>query len=338
VRVAIVGAGRMGRRHIEVVRGLGLEVVGVADPNEAARATAATEYGLGSGQVWADGREMFAAVGAECVVVATTAPTHADYTVAAVDAGAKYVLCEKPMATSLADCDRMLRACDKAGARLAINHQMRFMEQYTVPKALVESESFGGLTSITVVAGNFGLAMNGSHYFEMLRYMSGQPASHLNAWLSDTPVPNPRGPQFEDRAGQVRAVTASGVRYYMDIGDDQGQGMHVVYGGRYGQLVVNELAGRMYLMERQQEHRLLPTTRYGMPWHDRAMEIAPADVLTPTRHVLEALLAGVNYPSGTDGRIAVAALVAAYLSNEQGHRAVSLEEAGRETGREFAWA
>ncbi len=328
----------MGRRHAAVVKGLGLDLVGMADVNQDARALAATEVGLPADALWDDGGRMIEEASPECVVIATTAPTHADYTVAAAERGARIIFCEKPMATSLADCDRMIAACRAADARLAINHQMRFMEQYTIPKALVDAESFGGLTSITVVAGNFGMAMNGTHYFEMLRFMAGEPAASVSAWFSAAGVPNPRGPQFEDRAGQVRAETASGIRFYMDIGDDQGQGMHVIYGGRFGQLVVNELAGQLYLMERQGEFRALPTTRYGMPWTEQRREIAPADVLTPTRDVLAATLQGENYPTGEDGRLAVASLVAAYMSHENGHGAVSLDETSQQSARVFPWA
>jgi predicted dehydrogenase len=64
----------------------------------------------------------------------------------------------------------MIRACEQQGAQLAINHQMHFMEQYTSPKAIIESDAFGGLRSATVVAGNFGMGMNGLHYFEMFRF------------------------------------------------------------------------------------------------------------------------------------------------------------------------
>ena len=57
---------------------------------------------------------------------------------------------------------------------LAVNHQMRFMEQYLTPKAIIEGDAFGGLTSVTVVGGNFGLSMNALHYFEMFRFMTGE--------------------------------------------------------------------------------------------------------------------------------------------------------------------
>jgi predicted dehydrogenase len=242
------------------------------------------------------------------------------------------------MGVSLAECDRMIDTCKAQGAKLAINHQMRFMPQYTEPKRIIQSAAFGGLSSVTVVAGNFGMAMNGTHYFEMFRYMTDENPFEVSAWFSKEGVPNPRGPQFMDRAGSVRMTTQSGKRFYMDIGADQGHGMLVVYAGPYGHLVVDELAGTMHLTVREEQYRSLPTTRYGMPNIKSVHSIAQADSVAPTKSVLDALINNKNPPSGEDGRRAVAALVAAYVSDEMGHMPVKLDEIDLPGDRIFPWA
>jgi predicted dehydrogenase len=338
MRAAVIGAGRMGRRHVKVLRDLGLELVGLGDSSRPALEVAAREDGVPADALYIDPARMLEERRPECVVVATTTPSHADYTCRAAEAGARVVLCEKPMAASLAECDRMLEACGKSGTRLAVNHQMRFMEQYTAPRALLESEDFGGLRSVLVAGGNFGLAMNGTHYFEMFRFMAGEPPATVAAWFSAGAVANPRGPEFEDRAGCVRMETRSGKRFYMDVSDDQGHGVKVTYSARHGQITVDELAGVMVLDVRQDEHRALPTTRYGMPNRREERRIAPADAVAPTRAVLEALLRGTGYPTGEDGRLAVAALVAAYVSDESGHRMVAIDSGALPVERRFPWA
>ena len=113
----------------------------------------------------------------------------------------------------------------------------------------------------------------------------------------------------------------------MDAGSDQGHGMHVTYAGPRGRLDIDELAGTARLVVRKLEHRDVPTTRYGMPYEDHALTITPADAVAPTRAVLEALLAGKNYPDGKVGRMAVEVLTAAYLSDEQGGRTIALGSA-----------
>ncbi len=319
MRAAVVGAGSMGRRHLQVLAELGLAVVGICDRRGEAAATAAAAHGLPERVVFTDPAAMLDRVRPQCVVVATTAPSHAELTCMAAHAGASHVLCEKPMATSLADCDRMLETCAATGTGLAINHQMRFMDQYLRAREVIEDPAFGGWTSITAVTGNFGLAMNGTHYFELFRWMSGEAPDTVTAWLSPDRVPNPRGPEFVDRAGCVRIETASGRRFYLDAGADQGHGLRVVYAGRAGMLVADELAGAMWLSQRSADDRDMPTVRYAMPSTDVALRFAPATSVGPSRAVLAALLAGEDHPDGHDGRSALATLIAAYVSQEGGH-------------------
>jgi predicted dehydrogenase len=322
---------------MQVVKDLELDLAAVVDARRDALEESAREHDIEKDRLYIDAHAMFREVRPACVIVATTAPSHADLTCLAAEEGARIVLCEKPMAVSLAECDRMLRTCKAAGTKLAVNHQMRFMEQYTLPRTLLESQAFGGLRSVLVAGGNFGLAMNGTHYFEMFRYVAGEAPKTVTAWFSAGRVANPRGPQFEDRAGAVRVETASGKRLYMDVGDDQGHGVKVVYSARNGQVTVDELTGVMVLDVREEAHRALPTTRYGVPAQREERRIAPADAVAPSRFVLDALVRGRDYPTGEDGRLAVATLVAAYMSHEKGHAPVEVASAGP-LDRRFPWA
>jgi predicted dehydrogenase len=338
MKTVVLGAGRMGRRHIQVVKEMGLDLVGICDPNPEALMLAEKEQGIEPKRHYSNVSSLLNEKHPECVIIATTAPTHCEYTCLAAELGAKYILCEKPMGTSIAECDQMLETCTKSKTHLAINHQMRFMEQYIEPKRLINSDAFGGLTSVTVVAGNFGLAMNGTHYIEMFRYMTDEDPGEITAWFSAEKVPNPRGTQFEDRAGSLRITTAGGKRFYMEVGADQGNGLKVIYAGRYGQIMVEELTGTMTLVSREEQYRNLPTTRYGMPSIRSEQMIKPADAIAPSRAVLESLLSNTNPPTGEDGRLAVAALVAAYISNEDGHRPVKLEETRKYRTQTYPWA
>jgi predicted dehydrogenase len=338
MRIAVIGLGRMGLRHLQIMSESGHQIVGIADARNEALTQAQATLGCSPDVCFESADAMLDRVGAECVIIATTAPAHCQLTVAAAERGASHILCEKPMAVSLRQCDEMLEACARAGTKLAINHQMRFMEQYTRSKAIVHSEAFGRLGSVTVVAGNFGLAMNGIHYFEMFRFITDEPAIAVSARFSSETVPNPRGPQFVDRAGTIRLETPSGARFYMDASADQGHGMQVVYAGRNGRLTVDELAGRATLVARRPEHRAQPTTRYGMAWEEEALTIAPADAVEPARAVLNALLGGGDFPTGADGRRAIEILVAAYLSDEENGRTVHLDREELPRDRLFPWA
>lgn len=327
----------MGRRHLEAARRAGLTVVGAYDPLPASVDAAVAEGAIPREAVFPTFETMMAAVRPEAMVVSSTAPSHADYVCNAAAGGVRFILCEKPMAVSLADCDRMVDVCGRYGVRLGVNHQMQYMEQYTIVKEMAESTAFGGLRSITVAAANFGLAMNGVHYFEMFRFMTGEEITSVAFQADAAIVPNPRGKEYEDRSGQLFARSATGRRLILEIGGDLGHGIQVVYGCRHGQIIVDELAGKLRAICRQEEFRDLPTTRYGMPATEELRQIAPADVIEPTADVWRGVLAGGDFPDGIRGRHAVRALVAAQVSATRDGAPVSLA-GGLPIDTKFPWA
>jgi predicted dehydrogenase len=328
----------MGQRHLQNIKDMGLDLAGVCDALEATLKEAGESFQLPAEQCFTETEKLLAEAKPECLIIATTAPSHAELVIAAAKAGCRYILCEKPMAVSVQQCHDMVEACRELGTHLAINHQMRFMEQYTRPKSLLESERFGGLTTIQVLAGNFGLSMNGTHYIEMFRFLTGEDPETVQAWFGEEKVPNPRGEQFEDRGGCLRLVSPKGIRFYLDASTDQGHGVRVLYGSRNGQIFVDELEGKMIPTVRLSEHAAMPTTRYGMPWEEYEESISPADSLKPSRDVLGALLAGKNYPSGEEGLVIIRTMLAAYHSHENQNRIVRLDEEGLPLDRVFPWA
>lgn len=338
LRTAVVGLGRMGIRHVQALQKLGMNICGVADSSADALMSAQSAYGIAPQSCFNDANDMIARVGPEALVVATTAPTHARFVQAAAEAGVRYVLCEKPLATSLAEAEVMLQSCARAGTRLAVNHQMRYMPQYTRVKALIDSAALGPLASVLVAGSNFGLAMNASHYFEMFRYVSGEPVLEIQAWLEEEQLANPRGPQFEDRSGRLLARAASGRTMYVDFSANAGWGLQVIYICKHGQIFVDELNGEMIVKSRQTEFRALPTTRYGMPVDITRVQIEPADTVAPTIAVWNALLADDGYPDGQTGTHALACLVAAHASHAVGGRPVRLEGLDDWRGTDFKWA
>lgn len=338
MKAVVLGTGRMGRRHIDVVRRAGLQLVGIADPRAESLAAAKSEFGLSDDLLEPDAGKLLRNVKAEVVIVSTTAPTHGELTCAAAQAGARFVLCEKPMATSLAECTRMIETCAKSGTALAINHQMRVMEQYTKIREIIEGQDFGGWSSINVIAGNFGIAMNGTHYFELLRWLADSEPAMVSAQFDEQLVPSPRGREFADRSGVVRVTTKSGKRLVLEVGVEHGHGVRVVYAGKWGMATADELRGHISVSCREAQYRDLPTTRYGMPARHQEIEVAPADAVEPSLRVLERLLSGSDYPTGQDGRSAVAAFAAAVVSNESGGRAVPVDLASLPVTRTFDYA
>lgn len=232
----------------------------------------------------------------------------------------------------------MVAACQFYGSKLAINHSRRFSQLLHDTKLILESEEFGEFTSMTVVSGNCGLSMNGSHYIEQFLYLAGEKAKDVRAWLTPQHVTNPRGSQYEDHAGQLLLTTESGKRLYMEVGHDQAFGETMIYGGRNGQLYVDALRGDFILDVRQAVDRDLPTTRACEVKHT-VQHVLPIDSLSPIRAVLNALLFTGETPCPKESRHVIEVLAAAYASDEKGGARVELEGADAfVSDRTFAWA
>jgi predicted dehydrogenase len=89
-----------------------------------------------------DWRALVADPDVAAVYVATPVHLHAAQTIAAADAG-KHVLCEKPMAMSAGECDRMIAACRANGVRLGIAYYRRFYPAVIRVKEIIASGEIG---------------------------------------------------------------------------------------------------------------------------------------------------------------------------------------------------
>ena len=123
--IALIGAGRAGMIHARNFAGSvpNATVGGVADPVEEAAASAAAE--LGGCRYETDYKKILEDDSIDAVVIATPTKYHCEITLAAAKAG-KHVLCEKPMAMNVEECEQMERAVKEYGIKL----QMAFMRRF----------------------------------------------------------------------------------------------------------------------------------------------------------------------------------------------------------------
>lgn len=80
---------------------------------------------------------------------------HAEITIASLKAG-KHVLCEKPMATTIEDCEAMVRAADKAGKKLLIGHNQRLTPAHRTARKLIEEGLIGDIITFRTTFGHSG--------------------------------------------------------------------------------------------------------------------------------------------------------------------------------------
>ena len=72
---------------------------------------------------------------------------HKEYVIRAANAG-KHVICEKPMAISVAECDEMIEACNKAGVKLSIGYRLHFDPHNLEMMRLAKEKKYGNVKRI----------------------------------------------------------------------------------------------------------------------------------------------------------------------------------------------
>ena len=150
IRLAIIGTGYRAWAHLALLKLLpGFEVVALADPTPENLDRAATM--VPSAKTYTDYRTLLAErKDVDAVVVITPSFLHAEVTIAAFAHGLP-VLCEKPMATTVEDANRMIEASRKAGKLLYIGFQKRLVP---VTQKMQELAAAGAIGKIEFVSGN----------------------------------------------------------------------------------------------------------------------------------------------------------------------------------------
>lgn len=145
LRVGLIGCGTIFERgYLPALPFVeGLSVAATCDLIESRAAEAAAKTGARAGVT--DARALLALDDLDAVFIMTPTHTHADLAIQALEAG-KHVLCEKPMARSSADAQRMAQAAQRAGKRLMIGHTRRFDDRWIAMRELVRSGRLGNLS------------------------------------------------------------------------------------------------------------------------------------------------------------------------------------------------
>ncbi len=177
LKIGVIGFGFMGRVHTACWQRLAdAEVVAICDANPHCKEDAQRALGNIQGVLrpidfdrlatYHDVDDLLRHPDLDAVSIALPTHLHAATAVRALAAG-KHVLCEKPMALTLEQCDRMVEACHQTGKILQIGHCVRFWPEYAKAAEIVRSGQYG-----QVVAAS-------------LRRLSASPTWAVDGWLSD---------------------------------------------------------------------------------------------------------------------------------------------------------
>lgn len=147
--IALLGAGRMAKVHAAAIRQAGGQIVAVYDPVSAAADAMAAETGAA---VASSAAAAISHPQVSAVVIATSSDTHVELIIAAVNAG-KPVLCEKPIASSLADARHCIEIIgSEAAQRVFLGFNRRFDRGHASVRHAVQAGEIGRLEQLTITS------------------------------------------------------------------------------------------------------------------------------------------------------------------------------------------
>jgi predicted dehydrogenase len=142
VRFGLIGCGDISRKRVApALRDSdSCELISVARKQAELAESFAKEF---CAQRWyADWRELVADKEIDAVYIASPVYLHAEQTIAAAEAG-KHVLCEKPMAMNVAECDQMIAACESNDVKLGVAYYRHFYPVVRRVKEIIDSDEIG---------------------------------------------------------------------------------------------------------------------------------------------------------------------------------------------------
>ncbi len=364
-RVAVVGTGRVGALW-ETDPPTGVSHAGafallpecelVAGANRGRERLEAFGRRFGVSALYSDYAAMLREVRPDIVCVATHPGSHAAIVEEAVACGVRAIFCEKPMALNMADTDRIIAACERAGVLLSVNHSRRWYPAYQRARELLREGAIGDLVAMTGYcqggkpAPSWQSELEGpllhdaTHLFDILRFFAGEAR-----WVAATAARrvHTQYPVEDDSSaligfdGGVTAITQvnelsaysrfevelHGTRGAMRLGND---------GCAIGRAVP------IHIENPPADHPEFEWQR--LEWTPLEVEPGPPAFLLAARELVDALEGRTTLRStGADGRASMEIIEAIYESQRRGSAPVPLPlppgtDALAALARERGWA
>jgi D-apiose dehydrogenase len=239
IGVALLGAGYAARIQLAGWQEIpGTRVIGIWNRNPDRARALATEFGVSSFEELDDLMDHPAV---DAVDIATAVETHRHYALHAAARG-KHVLCQKPLASSFGEAVAVVRGCEAAGIRLMVNENWRWRPWYRAARDLLDRGVVGQPFALRLASRSAAAVATpdrppeslftqqpflrrmrplivlelGPHYFDIVRFLFGEPVDVYARTLKITPVDHVAGEEvatallgYPDRLAQVELSWAS---------------------------------------------------------------------------------------------------------------------------------
>lgn len=329
IKAAVIGMGPHGRRIVDVVgRFEQLELTAVVDRLE----TALAYEKLPTHTARLQSLDTLWSHGIELLCIATNGPSHAKLAAEAASKGVRYLMVEKPMACSVAECEQINQSAQATGTRVAVDHVRRFAPVYRWLRERIDSGDWGSVRAIWMQRPGIGLGCNAVHSFDTVRFLTGRDVRRVTAWVDEPIGKNPRGADFVDPGGMVVLDMGPDLRCVVAQIEDGAGPTAVEIDMTAARIRLDEQSGAIEIVARDLSVKPGP----GRPASFARVEppagmSAKTDMLSMIEGCLGDLLADRPVESdGAAGLATVEILVAAYLSHRRGNVPVALPLAAQD--------
>lgn len=243
-QIGIIGCGKIAQvRHLpEYAAHPQAKIAGYYDINAVRAMELSSRYG---GTVYESYQALLADPAIDAVSVCSANVTHAEITIAALKAG-KHVLCEKPMATTLEDCQAMVDTAKACGRFLMVGHNQRLAKAHIKAREMITQGAIGKVLTFRTIFAHSGpenwaidgkqtwffdkksamlgaMADLGIHKTDLIQYLTGQKVKEVQAFVSTIDKRGPDGTLvgvddnavciFKMDGGAVGTMTAGWTNY-----------------------------------------------------------------------------------------------------------------------------
>lgn len=337
-RFAVIGCGFWAQVQLHAWAMIdGVELVAVCDVDASRSQQAAATFG--ASRFYTDAAEMLAAESLDFVDIVTTPPSHRPLVELAASQGVD-VICQKPLAWSMADAEAMVAACQQAGRRLMVHENWRWQSPIRVLKRLLDDNAIGRpffgrisfRSDFDPFSGQswlrdtprFVIVETGTHMLDVARFLMGDPVLLFATATRQNPTI-----QGEDVATIMLAWPEATCLVDLSFATPTDHELFpqtlITLEGPRGVLMLDEDYRLRVVRPGVVETRALPQPEH--PWTSRPWHVMQDSALHIQRHWVDCLRTGQEpETSGVDNLKTLELVFGAYASVETGQ---SYQLAGR---------
>ncbi|RKY90861.1 hypothetical protein DRQ15_06390 [candidate division KSB1 bacterium] len=339
INIAMLGCGGVAHLYLPVFKYLEeAQLVALVDIDKEKAKYLAERYGIE--KVYSDVEEVASAPEIDAVIVGTPPNLHAEHVEVCAFSG-KHILCEKPMASTVRDCQRIIDACRKNKVKLQMAHMKRFMRGNQMVKSILDSGCMGkifmaechwdcavpqliGTYRETEVTGGGNLQDHGPHAFDLIRWWTGNDILEVSASIR---IVHPQRPTedtavviLEHENGMVSNCHMTRVSY----GREHWQDLYRIYGTDATLVVRNDHHFPTTSLQSPEiilyKHRgCIQRYDLGHPWNQDDTVIQNNPFLNQLKAFCECIVNDTEpRVTGEDGMHVIEAVIAAYVSSLKG--------------------